>query len=59
MKKTNKVNENKSITEYVRDDKGKIISYHYEIFIRDKKSLIGDLRREEMDNIYRLYSYYL
>lgn len=58
MKKTNKVNENKSITEYVRDDKGKIVSYHYEIFIRDKKSLIGDLRREEMDNIYRLYSYY-
>ena len=58
MKKTNKVNENKCITEYVRDDKGRIVSYHYEIFIRDKKSLIGDLRREEMDNIYRLYSYY-
>jgi hypothetical protein len=43
---------------YERDENGKIIYYKYEIFRRDKTPLCGRLTREEMNTIYRLYSFY-
>ena len=45
-------------TSYIRDDKGKIKFYKYQIFRRNKSPLCGKLTREEMNTIYRLYSYY-
>ena len=44
--------------EYLRDENNKIKYYSYEIFKRNKPSLVGKLTREEMNSIYRLYSYY-
>ena len=43
---------------YERDENGKIVCYKYEIFRRDKTPLCGCLTREEMNTIYRLYSFY-
>ena len=43
---------------YTRDDSGKIISYNYKIFRKDKEPLIGSFDRNEMNTVYRLYSYY-
>lgn len=40
-----------------RDEKNQIIGYSYEVLVRGKEPLIGYLTREEMDKIYRLYSY--
>jgi len=58
--------EERSKIEYIRDDsetiligntpQGKITSYKFKILIRDKATLEGELSREEMDLIYRLYS---
>lgn len=45
-------------TEQVRDEDGKIISYRFKIFRRDKTPVVGALSRDEMGLIYRLYSYY-
>ena len=36
---------------------GKITSYKFKILIRDKEALVGELSREEMDLIYKLYSF--
>ena len=44
--------------EYLRDENNKIKYYSYKIFKRNKPSLVGKLTREEMNSIYRLYSYY-
>lgn len=44
--------------EYIRNAEGKIIYYSYKIFIKNKLPLAGTLTREEMNSIYRLYSYY-
>lgn len=44
--------------EFVRDEDGKIHHYWYEIYKRDKPSLVGIISRAEMDSIYRMYSFY-
>lgn len=44
--------------DQIRDKDGKIIKYTFEIFVRDKPSVIGTLSREEMQMIYRLYTNY-
>lgn len=41
-----------------RDETGKILSYHFRIFIRDKQPLVGVISRDEMQLVYRLYSNY-
>jgi hypothetical protein len=43
---------------YERDSEGKIRYYKYAIFRKGKAPLCGKLSREEMDTVYRLYSYY-
>lgn len=45
-------------TSYIRDEQGKIKYYKYQVFRRNKSPLYGKLTREEMNMIYRLYSYY-
>jgi len=35
---------------------GKIQSYKFRILVRDKDDLVGELTREEVDNLYKLYS---
>lgn len=47
-----------SKTYYIREDSGKIKLYSFEIYKRNKPALSGNLTREEMASIYRLYSYY-
>ena len=50
--------DDKSKISYERDENGKIKYYKYEIFRKYKTPLCGHLTREEMNTIYRLYSYY-
>lgn len=50
--------EDKAEISQIRDNDGKIKYYKYEIFRRGKTPLQGSLTREEMNTIYRLYSYY-
>ena len=50
--------DEKAETELVRDEDGKIVSYRFKIFRRDKSPVVGVLNRDEMNLIYRLYSYY-
>lgn len=50
--------DDRSEVSITRNEDGKIVSYNYKLFKRDKPSLIGSLSREEMNMIYRLYSYY-
>ena len=50
--------DDRAETEQVRDEDGKIVSYRFKIFRRDKTPVIGALSRDEMGLIYRLYSYY-
>ena len=45
-------------TSITRNEEGKITSYNYKIFRKNKSPLLGNLSREEMNLIYRLYSYY-
>lgn len=45
-------------TSFTRDDEGRIKFYNYQIYRRNKSPLTGSLTREEMNTIYRLYSYY-
>lgn len=47
-----------SETSYIRNDSGKIKLYSFKIFKKNKPALSGNLTREEMASIYRLYSYY-
>ena len=51
-------NDERAETEQVRDEDGKIVSYRFKVFRRDKTPVIGALTRDEMNLIYRLYSYY-
>ena len=59
--------ESRNEIKYIRDNSktiklpngeeiGKIESYKFKVLIRDKEPLEGDLSREEMDLIYKLYS---
>lgn len=41
-----------------RDSNGKIVYYSYKIYRRNKSPLVGKLSRDEMNIIYRLYSFY-
>lgn len=41
-----------------RDENGKILYYTYKIYRRNKSPLVGKLSRDEMNIIYRLYSFY-
>lgn len=45
-------------TELVRDEDGRIVSYRFKVFRSDKSPVVGVLTRDEMNLIYRLYSYY-
>lgn len=45
-------------TEQIRNEDGAIVSYRFKVFRRDKTPVIGALTRDEMNLIYRLYSYY-
>lgn len=44
--------------DYDRDDEGHIIYYNYKIYRKNKNPLVGKLSRDEMNIVYRLYSYY-
>lgn len=50
--------DDRADTSYIRDEKGNIKYYGYQIYRRDKAPLCGKLTREEMTTIHRLYSYY-
>lgn len=50
-------NTDTSETGYNRED-GKIVSYYYTIYRQNKPALTGNLDRNEMNTIHRLYSYY-
>lgn len=50
--------EDRTETSYERDSNGKIKYYVYKIYIKNRQPLTGKLSREEMNSIYRLYSYY-
>ena len=43
---------------YDRDEEGHIVYYNYKIYRRNKNPLVGKLSRDEMNIVYRLYSYY-
>ena len=51
-------NDQQSKVSYERDNDGNIKYYQYQIFKKNKPTLQGRLTREEMNNIYRLYTYY-
>ena len=51
-------NDERAETQIVRDSEGKVSYYKFKIFKRDKAPLMGKLTREEMNSVYRLYSYY-
>ena len=53
-----KETDEKAEIEYIRDNDGFIKYYSYTIYRQDKSPLVGKLTREEMNSIYRLYSYY-
>ena len=42
----------------LRNNDGKIVGYKFKVFRRDNTPVIGVLSRDEMQLIYRLYSYY-
>ena len=50
--------DEKAEVELVRDEDGKVVSYRFKVFRRDKTPVIGALDRDEMNLVYRLYSYY-
>ena len=43
---------------YDRDEEGHIVYYNYKIYRKNKNPLVGKLSRDEMNIVYRLYSYY-
>jgi len=43
---------------YDRDEDNHIIYYNYKIYRKNKNPLVGKFSRDEMNTIYRLYSYY-
>lgn len=50
--------DNRSRVDISRDENGKINKYSFTVFIKNKAPLTGNLTREEMSLIYRLYSSY-
>lgn len=52
------IENQRSTTELERDNDNKISGYSFSILIKDKAPLNGMLTREEMNEIYRLYSAY-
>ena len=50
--------DNRSEVEVIRDENGRISSYSFTVYIKDKAPLVGNLTRDEMSLIYRLYSSY-
>lgn len=50
--------DDKAKTEIVRNDDGEITAYRFCIFRKGKNPFVGELSRDEMDLIHRLYSYY-
>lgn len=51
-------NDQQSEVANIRNEDGKIIYYKYKIYKRNKRPLEGRLTCEEMNTIYRLYTYY-
>lgn len=51
-------NDQQSEVSNIRNKDGKIIYYQYKIYKKNKQSLQGRLTCEEMNTIYRLYTYY-
>lgn len=54
----NKIESDSANISYERDSDGKIQYYVYEIYRKNKSPLCGKLTRDEMNLVYRLYSYY-
>ena len=50
--------DDRAVTEVIRDNDGKIISYKFTIFRRDREPITGTFNRDEMNTVYRMYSYY-
>ena len=51
-------NDEKSEIKQIRDKDGKIIAYSFKIFKKNKAPIIGRFDRNEMNQLYGLYSYY-
>lgn len=51
-------NDERAVTEVVRDEEGKITNYKFTIYRKYKEPIIGSFTRNEMAQIYRLYSSY-
>ena len=51
-------NNQQSEVSNIRNEKGKIVYYKYKIYKKNKPALQGRLTCEEMNTIYRLYTYY-
>lgn len=50
--------DDRNSIEFERDENGRIKFYKFKVLIRDKEPLTGKLSRDEMNMIYRMYSYY-
>lgn len=50
--------DDRSEVSYERGEDGRIMTYVYKIYRRNKPALSGRFTRNEMNDIYRLYSYY-
>lgn len=50
--------DDKVESSILRDANGRIVGYHFKVYRRDKTPVQGTLTRDEMQLIYRLYSYY-
>ncbi len=50
--------DDKIESSFVRNSEGKIVGYSFKVYRRDKTPVQGTLTRDEMQTIYRLYSYY-
>lgn len=51
-------NDQKNEVKFVRGEDGLIKYYQYKIFKKNKRPLFGRLTCEEMNTVYRLYTYY-
>lgn len=59
MRKTEDTDtDDRAVINIIRDENGKISKYYFKIFRRDKTPVEGYFSRDEMNNIYRMYSYY-
>lgn len=53
-----KETDNRAQININRDENGRISSYGFTIYVKDKEPVVGQLSRDEMALIYRLYSSY-